>query len=510
MSTPPTKSSKGYAPIPSMPPVERIDDGVEQRQSDTEAAGGDDEHYRSSPPLLSNRSRGNETPLRVGETNWFSKLQSWRPFHIDSYSASWDSTRKPRNWRKITFWTVIGTMVSAIIGLSISTGVLADQLQTARRRSYYGGCPSRSYQNSRLPFNDKWLSSNNRLDFVNVYPPLSSSASLSCRAAWNTAQRVPCHEKIWNRSWDNGTSSLFDPDYALYTSSLCTYSCTDAISNAYLLITSACTEEDTFNMEDYMGPFSVDPGLEPTPIGVITTLAGRLQHTCRTDPGFSADYYSWQKFYCTVNMWDDWRIVDGMNAGNLAGLDAFAKMTSTTKVHYRGQERRNQMEDMCDDVSYNGFYRRGERRFGPSYNSTTCDFCTMAWFERKLMAWKKDEVKDPENGGFIVLQDYLQRIKDMGQRCDADAWDRVWFRALSKYKQSGDLPKDWEGEDKDGKKPCHCADAKGKARPCLKGEKGGFVVEKLKEKPTEKEPHYFEIDAVPADQLDDEHLVIID
>jgi hypothetical protein len=71
----------------------------------------------------------------------------------------------------------------------------------------------------------------------------------------------------------------------------------------------------------------------------------------------------------------------------------------------------------------------------------------MNWFERKLLAWNKDQVRNPETGEFVALPSYLKQIKNAGQRCEKDSWDRVWGRALRKYKDSGDLPKHWDGSD---------------------------------------------------------------
>jgi hypothetical protein len=81
-----------------------------------------------------------------------------------------------------------------------------------------------------------------------------------------------------------------------------------------------CTEEDKFDKKNYQGPFSVDPGLEDGPLGVITTIQKRLAHTCRKEPT-TTTYYG--AAYCAASMWEDWFIVDGMNPGNLNGLDSF-------------------------------------------------------------------------------------------------------------------------------------------------------------------------------------------
>lgn len=306
-------STKGYSPVPT---EERIDDGVEEPQQDND--GEDDELYRPSVPLLSARSRGNE-PLPPKHTCWYHRLGSWRPFRRQKYSA-WDPPNKPRNWRRILLLAYLIFMTMAAIALGISTGVITSDYQ--HYRSSYGGCQQYGYQrNTRVPMNDEWKSSNDRLNFVRLYPNLEPSASPACEEAWATLKYVPCHEKIWNRSWDNGKfSSLFDPDPAVYANAICTRSCTDSINSAFQYISSMCTEDDKFDKTNYEGPFSVDSGLEDGPLGVITTISKRLTHTCRREPHVS---YARPGTICTASMWDEWFIVDGMNAGNLHGLDAF-------------------------------------------------------------------------------------------------------------------------------------------------------------------------------------------
>jgi hypothetical protein len=65
-----------------------------------------------------------------------------------------------------------------------------------------------------------------------------------------------------------------------------------------------------------------------------------------------------------------------------------------------------------------------------------------------LLSWKKNEVQDPKSGRDVGLQEYLKRIRNAGQRCNADAWDRAWARAMRQYKLSGELSDDWEKEGK--------------------------------------------------------------
>ncbi|KAF2472575.1 uncharacterized protein BDR25DRAFT_302703 [Lindgomyces ingoldianus] len=435
-------SIKDYSPLPI---EERIDDGVEEPQGENEASDNED-LYTSSAPLLSSRSRGNGPLPSQGELCWYHRIGSWRPFRRDPYAA-WEPPTK-RNWRKILLFTFLGTLLSTVLALSISTGVLASKLSQASNQRCYNYRPYE--QHTRLPLNQAWESSNNRLNFVRLYPRLQTSPSLACQVAWNTLSYVPCHEKIWNRSWDNGKHySLFDPDISLYSQAMCSPSCTEAITRAFQLISSQCTEEDKFDMTDYAGTFSADPGLEDGPVEVISTIARRLSHTCRQEPSRQQYYYG-SAPYCTSVMWEDWFIVDGMNAGNLEGLDTFEARTHTSRTS-SGTYRYYNTQDTCDDLLtyYSGRYVNA-RRFGPFVNSTSCDWCTMNWFERKLLSWEKDAVTDPKTGKNVNLSDYLHQIKHVGERCDADAWERVWGRALQKYKQSGDLPEDWEDDKQSG------------------------------------------------------------
>jgi len=149
-------------------------------------------------------------------------------------------------------------------------------------------------------------------------------------------------------------------------------------------------------------------------------------------------------------MWEDWHIVDGMNAGNLEGLDIFEKKSNRSYSEYSRYKYRS-VADMCDNVQYYNNRRVPQRSYGPGVNETSCGWCTINWFERKLLGWKEEEVRDPKTGDAVGLKDYLRRIKRVGQRCDADAWNRAWARALRKYKDSGDLIGEWDGEG-DGKK----------------------------------------------------------
>ncbi|KAF2009371.1 hypothetical protein BU24DRAFT_428279 [Aaosphaeria arxii CBS 175.79] len=452
MAAPSKPSTSGYTPVPTQ---ERIDDDVESPQNDDDVS--EDELYTTSAPLLSNRSRGNETPQAQNKLCWYHKIAALNPLSRKrTTTPAWQPPLKPRSWRRIIIVSFCVFAVAAITGLSISTGVIATQLNQCRSssRSWY---PRYRNPMTRLPLNNWWLSANNRLNFVEVYPPLESSASPACQAAWRAQRYVPCHEKIWNRSWDNGKrASIFDPDVGLYAESMCTPQCMVTINNAMQLVSSQCTEDDKFNMTNYRGPFIADPGLEAGPLSVVSTIAKRVSHTCRIDPDpqETPRYYWTPPGYCSAILWEDWQIVDGMNAGNLEGLSSFDRLTERSRIEHRQRREHLVQNDECDNINYSNARMVGQRSFGPSKNETTCGWCVMNWFERKLSAWEEGKIVDPETGKIVGLKEYLQRIKKMGERCDTEAWEKTWNRATRKYKGEKGIvdpvttePKDQDEED---------------------------------------------------------------
>jgi hypothetical protein len=422
-------SNKGYKPVPV---VEGIDDDVDSPGNAAEGEDNDD-LYDNSAPLLSNRSRGNEPPHIHAKECWYHRLTSLNPF--GRREPSWQTPPKRRNWRRISLITFCSFIFAALLGLSLSTGFLARDLIQCRNSSWRW-YPQTPRQRTRLPLNSAYQSSNNYLDFVQVYPPLEASPSSACAAAWNTLRSVPCHEKIWNRSWDNGKhSSIFDPDIGLYSQQICNDRCTAAVTRALYLISAQCTEEDTFDLSYYSGPMLADPGLESGPLAVIETIAARVTHTCREEPSteWRHRYYRNSLSYCVAVMWEDWFIVDGMNAGNLEGLAAFDRRTSKRHTEF-GRYRSHMVTDSCDAAdSYSSRYV-STQTFGPGDNETTCGFCALNWLERKVLAWEEGKIKDPETGEAVGLKEYLKRVRKMGRRCESDGWERVWNRALKKYK----------------------------------------------------------------------------
>jgi hypothetical protein len=203
-------------------------------------------------------------------------------------------------------------------------------------------------------------------------------------------------------------------------------------------------------MDGYLGPFSADPELESGPIDIITTIDRRLQHTCRVNP---TEYYP---DHCVNHLYKDWFVVDGMNAGNLEGLDLIESATRVSKTERRKYNSRRNYQDLnCDNnwQSYTPWDGRPERRFGPGTNETSCGWCTLDWFDRKLQSWEEGKVLDPKNGTAVALPEYLQRIRHVGHRCEANDWNRIYGKAIRKYKDDGRLPADWK-DDGSNTKPC--------------------------------------------------------
>ena len=136
-----------------------------------------------------------------------------------------------------------------------------------------------------------------------------------------------------------------------------------------------------------------------------------------------------------------------MNSGNLEGLAAFEKGTAL-KVEDEYRYRGSSYDDTCDDVyAYSYRYISDPANKGPDPGDTTCSWCLLNWFDRKLQSWKEGEVFDPVNGTLVSLPDYLTRIRHAGQRCQTEDWQRIYRKNIWAYKEKGLLPEDWSDED---------------------------------------------------------------
>lgn len=183
----------------------------------------------------------------------------------------------------------------------------------------------------------------------------------------------------------------------------------------------------------------------------VETLLRRVQHTCRASLSQTHPYSYYRPSICVAELYRDWFIVDGMNQGNLEGLENFEKVTQDTveAPSWRADERQFAV-DQGDGVypNYQGYRDRDIKR-GPKPGDTTCSWCIVNWFDRKLESWKEGEVLDPINGTVVSLPQYLTRIKEAGQRCQTEDWNRIYHKNIWAYKEKGWLPEDWKDGDSD-------------------------------------------------------------
>ena len=141
-------------------------------------------------------------------------------------------------------------------------------------------------------------------------------------------------------------------------------------------------------------------------------------------------------------------IVDGINSGNLNGLDVFLRGTDertdpeSPRLAWRGFPG-----DRCDDVYVPQRYHGADwPKRGPNDGDTQCSWCTINWFDRKLGSWEEGKVRDPVNGTVVTLPTYLRTIENAGRRCQTSDWERIFRKNVWKYQELGWFPDDWEGD----------------------------------------------------------------
>lgn len=447
------------------------DDRSENRQSNstsdshayTPATDDDDDLYASHDPLLARFLR--EPYVFESRRDKFLRCIK-RPFQIirlPSFRVDtdrWVPSIKESKQRKILKWIIAFLLITtlAMTGTVIGLAVKLSGTPTYIRVSKAPCSADSLWKTTRIPrYNEKSsYAANNNLNFAETYPPLTPSSSLECHEAWRELKGIKCHEKIWNRSWDNGKHSLFDPEITHYVDSICTTDCLDHLKNAYRTVISKCGLNDKFDLAYYVGTFTADPELEFGPIAALETIIRRVQHTCRLAPQSLYGHESawlWndlnrrprygQYKYCTAQIYEDWFIIDGMNSDNLEGLETFDLLTSKSRIITKREAMSPGWRgDLgCDDgrLSQSSAFYYSERKFGPSPNETYCGSCLMDWFERKMFSWNKG-VRDPFTGKSVSLPKYIRKISAMGQRCETTEWNSIYRQALDHYRLLGLLP----------------------------------------------------------------------
>lgn len=143
-----------------------------------------------------------------------------------------------------------------------------------------------------------------------------------------------------------------------------------------------------------------------------------------------------------------------MNSGNLHGLDVFLKATATRTNNEDDGDyyySPSPPADPCDGIyaapyTSGGYDNPRVPKKGPNDGDTTCSWCVMNYFDRKLESWEDGKVVSPVNGTEVGLEEYLRAIEHAGRRCQASDWARIWRKNVEMYKERGLLPGDWEGE----------------------------------------------------------------
>lgn len=339
------------------------------------------------------------------------------------------SEHRHRTW-KILFITLLSTIlltgvILAILGVSVTKPISSKTFPPTAPR------PPKQPQVPKLP-----RPVNFALNFPQQYPALNAPENSECQRAWGTLTSIPCHEKIWNRGWDNGTHlSFMEPKPTRYVPQLCQPRCMAALKDAQMLISRSCGEDVTFNLDNYDGMFNTTL-LERGPVAALLLLKNRNQHTCRKE--------NEQGGYCMVEMYERWYILDGVYAYSFEGIDSFEQSTNK-----RGRQVAHWEQGSRGSTADGGWMERykywvPERTTGPGVNDTTCGWCTLTWFERKLSSWMEGQTIDPETGSPISLPDYIRRIRRIGRRCESSGWNRMYNSAVDSYINSGLLSPDWD------------------------------------------------------------------
>lgn len=279
------------------------------------------------------------------------------------------------------------------------------------------------------------------LDFPRLYPRLNhggaSQSSRNCQAAWESLTAVPCHERVLDRGWDNGTwLPLMSADPLRYMPLICRPDCRKALHDAYELISTNCPTSTAFDMKGYTGTFNTTY-LEAGPREAIHVLCRRNEHSCRPSNGSGYDY-------CLVEMTQRWGIMDGLRAGTLDGLGMFLGETE------RRKKEPGQLKTFTRGTGSDGGWKRKFRiqvptlHYGPGEGETDCGSCTLQWLEKILKGWGAGQVTSPDTKQVISLPEHLHRVRKAGLRCEREEWSRMWTQAITTYVNRGQIPTDWE------------------------------------------------------------------
>lgn len=326
---------------------------------------------------------------------------------------------KGRKWITIVSTLVICAVMACI---AVSTLFVSKYRHQDQRRKAHSSIGPANTQHSSFGLN-----------FAREYPKLDTERSTqACRNAWNSLTAVPCHEKIWNRSWDFGHYDPLEFELDRFLPLICREECTDALSEAKSMISNSCSAHDHFEIHRYKGRFNTTL-LEPNPVAVIDVLLARQTHDCQTSPVGDAE-----RGYCMTDLQERWSVLNGLMVEPLHGIDEFLLKTNQYRT-----EPAEQMLGMIggSDWVFEYNYMREERSFGPRRGETTCSYCTLDWLGRKLKSWKPDLIYY-KNGSPMELPVYLERISKAGRRCAGENFTTLWAEAIGQYEDQGLLDRE--------------------------------------------------------------------
>lgn len=329
----------------------------------------------------------------------------------------------PKNRKRITIVSTVAICV-VIFCIVVSTLFVSKYRHQDQRHSWHSSIGPEDTPYPKFGLN-----------FPREYPKLDTERSTQgCRNAWNSLTAVPCHERIWSRSWDFGHFDPHEFELDRFLPLICREDCTDALNEAKSIISKSCNADDRFELGGYKGRFNTTL-LEPNPVAVMDILVARQTHDCLISPNGDAE-----RGYCMTDLQERWSFLDGLMVEPLQGIDEFLLKTNQFSI-----EPAEQMLGTISGsdwlVEYN--HMREERSFGPGRGKTTCSYCTLDWLGRKSKTWKPDLIYY-DDGLPMELPVYLERISKAGRRCAGENFTILWAEAVDEYEEQGLL--DCEGK----------------------------------------------------------------
>ncbi|KAJ9165271.1 hypothetical protein NKR19_g633 [Coniochaeta hoffmannii] len=276
------------------------------------------------------------------------------------------------------------------------------------------------------------------LDFPALYPDITSEAGSECRAAWASLVAVPCHDKVFDRSTDNGTFRPlgWDPLYVL--PKICQTGCQAALEDAYRQVSAQCTSDDRFVLDGYHGMFNPSY-LEAGPAAAVGMLLRRTQHLCRSSPFGDSDYQ-----YCPAELYDRFAVVDGLNAEHnlFKGVARFVHETDRRRTE---PPRWKSGTRGSGTYSYRYNFHVRKQSYGPGPGETSCDWCIFDYLNRTLNSWTPGAVTNPDTGEQVSLPEFIRRVRTAGERCSPTLWwSNTYKTGIERYRSAGLLSADWE------------------------------------------------------------------